>query len=200
MTASFQGGFADPPIDAATCFRAILSALSLPGVPVPLAAGARPPAPLSAATATVLLTLTDNETPVYGAADLMTGPVREWLRFHTGAPLTSDPEAASFAVATAASDLSFVAKLPVGTADYPDRSATLILQVLEFSPGHGLLLSGPGIPKPLPFGASSLPKLVMDAISHNRVLYPLGLDVIIVTPSAVIGLPRSTRITATEHS
>ena len=59
MTAdALTGGFADAPRDAARAFRAALNALARPGR-IEMLAGAVPPAPLSVAAGTLLLTLAD---------------------------------------------------------------------------------------------------------------------------------------------
>ena len=95
-TAHLEGGFSDPAPQAATAFRAIMSAMARPGR-IETITGATPPAPLSPAAGAVLLTLCDADTPVHLAGDADCAAVRDWIRFHLGAPLTS-PEEAMFAV------------------------------------------------------------------------------------------------------
>ena len=57
-------GFADPVADAQSCFRAVLDATSRPGTVKAAGTGLRPPVPLDPATAAVLLTLADADTPL----------------------------------------------------------------------------------------------------------------------------------------
>ncbi|MCR9112897.1 MAG: phosphonate C-P lyase system protein PhnH, partial [Rhodobacteraceae bacterium] len=52
---ALTGGFADTPVDAARAFRAVMSAIARPGR-IETVAGAVPPAPLSVAAGTLILT------------------------------------------------------------------------------------------------------------------------------------------------
>src|SRR6516164_7143922 len=79
----------------------------------------------------------------------------------------------------------------LGTPQYPDRSATLVLQVEGFGTGQRLLLSGPGIADVQSFSAQRLPPDFQARIAANRALFPRGVDVILVSPNAVAALPRS---------
>ncbi len=81
-----SGGFPDAAVDAARAFRAALNALARPGR-IERLSGARPPAPLSVAAGTLLLTLADTTTPVHLAPSHDTEAVRGWITFHCAAPL-----------------------------------------------------------------------------------------------------------------
>jgi alpha-D-ribose 1-methylphosphonate 5-triphosphate synthase subunit PhnH len=184
MTSSFGGGFIDGPSESARAFRAILNAMARPGT-VEQLAGVIGPAPLSVASAAVLLTLTDRTTPVFLAPSHDTADVRAWIGFHTGAPLAPATEAA-FALGTWDS-LQPLDRFPIGRPDYPDRSVTLIIDAptdwLEF------VLSGPGIE------ATSTVRLPeADVFRRNRTLFPLGFDALFCADTALWALPRSTRV------
>ena len=73
MTATLSGGFRDAPTQSARAFRGILDALSRPGTIQTLSGPVTPPAPLSQAAATLLLTLADTTTPLHLAGDLVVG-------------------------------------------------------------------------------------------------------------------------------
>ena len=180
-----EGGFADPPVDAAHAFRAVMEAMARPGTIQPIA-GARPPAPLGAAAGAVLLTLCDGDTPLYlaGAADCE--EVRTWVAFHTGAPLCG-PREAAFALGTWEALMPLDA-YPIGTETYPDRSATLIVDGAALS-AEGARLTGPGIRDEVNFG---LPDIKL--LQRNHALFPLGLDFIFCSGSDLAALPRSTEI------
>ncbi len=180
---TLSGGFADPAIQSAHAFRSVMEAMARPGTLHDIK-GAEPPAPLSNAAGAVLLTLCDTETPVYlaGAADC--DAVRAWLAFHTGAPVTG-PSHCMFAVGTWDA-LSPVSAYPIGTSDYPDRSATLILECSALA-ASGAILTGPGIKES---ARLSLPEV--EAFRTNRALYPLGLDFILTSGNRLAALPRST--------
>ncbi len=179
------GGFKDPAIQSAHAFRSVMEAMARPGT-VQEISGAVPPAPMSPAAGAVLLTLCDTETPVYLAGALDCDAVRSWLAFHTGAPLTG-PSHCMFAI-SAWSDLGPLNAYPIGTSEYPDRSATLIVECPELI-ASGATLTGPGIKDK---AALSLPEL--EAFQHNQTLYPLGLDFIFTNSSRLAALPRTTEV------
>lgn len=184
---ALDGGFADPPVQSAHAFRAALEALSRPGA-IRAVTGAQPPAPLSVAAGVLLLTLTDATTPLHlaGAADC--AAVREWVTFHCGAPLVS-PERAAFALGDWAA-LQPVARFAVGTPEFPDRAATLIVETPTLS-AQGARLTGPGIRDA---ASLSLPEIA--AFQSNHALYPLGFDCFFTCGDLLAGLPRSTRVEA----
>lgn len=198
MAALFTGAFAEPPIESAMSFRAILAAMSRPGAKIDFATGVRPSSPLSSETAAVLLTLVDADTPLWLAPDLATNEICDWLRFHTGARYVTQPAQATFAVVSATSPLAGLPALPIGTAEYPDRAATLILQLSQIGHEATHELTGPGIESVFRFDATGLPAEVLALIDRNRTLYPLGIDVIVTAPGAVVGIPRSTAVRTLE--
>lgn len=185
---TLSGGFAHPAVQSAHAFRSIMEAMARPGSLQDIT-GAAPPAPLSRAAGAVLLTLCDIETPVHlaGAADC--DAVRAWLAFHTGAPLAG-PAHCMFAVGTWEA-LGPLSAYPVGTSDYPDRSATLVVECSELG-ANGATLTGPGIKR---HAALSLPET--QAFQSNRALFPLGLDFIFTCGDHLAALPRSTRVAST---
>jgi alpha-D-ribose 1-methylphosphonate 5-triphosphate synthase subunit PhnH len=187
---ALEGGFADPPREAQRTFRAILAAMAEPGTARRIDAAARPPAPLPAGIGAVLLTLADQETPVFLAPAFATAA--GWVRFHTGAPATADRAAARFAVLEAPETNGFA----VGTDAYPDRSATLIVPV--GLAGTLFQLSGPGIPGNRDV-ALSLPPAFAGVWASNRALYPRGLDLLLVDGDHVVGLPRTTEVLCTSR-
>lgn len=180
-----EGGFANPPVDAAHAFRATMSAMARPGR-IEAITGASGPAPLSAAAATVIMTLCDPETPVHLAGAHDTDDIRGWITFHTGAPLVGAKEA-RFALG-AWQALMPLGQFGTGTPEYPDRSATLIVEVPELR-AEGVTLRGPGIKET---AALNLPEVT--AFARNAALYPLGLDFLFTCGGSVAALPRSTKV------
>ncbi len=181
---SLSGGFAEAPLQSARAFRAILEAVARPGTILPVE-GAAPPAPLSVAAGVALLTLTDTTTPVHLAGRADCRAVRDWLTFHIGAPVVA-AAAADFAVGTWDA-LQPVTRFCIGEPDYPDRSATLIVEMDRLT-AHGPCLSGPGIETATWL---SLPETA--AFRANRALFPLGFDCILTCGNRLAALPRSTR-------
>lgn len=183
---SLIGAFAAPPQDAARAFRAALKALARPGTLHDIKGG-QAPAPVSVAAASLLLTLCDPETPLclMGAHD--TPEIRDWIAFQIGAPIV-DPLTAMFALGTWEA-LQPVTAFPIGTAEYPDRSTTLIVEMDALSQ-DGAQLTGPGIETT---ARLSLPAL--EPFQRNAMLFPLGLDFYFTSGTQIAGLPRSTQVT-----
>lgn len=177
------GGFATPPQQSARAFRATLTALSRPGTIVTVEGGYGP-APLSAAAAVLALTLLDATTPVHLAGLHDTPALRDWLAFHTGAPVVGAEEA-TFAIGSWEA-LQPVPRFAIGTPEYPDRAATLIVELPALS-ATGPRLSGPGID-----GSTFLSLPAVAPFRANRAMFPLGFDCFLTCGHQLAGLPRST--------
>lgn len=183
-------GFADPARDAAQAFRALLEALARPGRPATLGAGLAPPAPLSPAAGAALLTLVDADAPVWLPPRLRGGAVEAWLRFHGSAAPAATPAAAAFAYGAWSEIAPEIDALPAGTPAYPDRSATLLLEVPARAPETGPRLTGPGIEVAARLGAE-LPADFWAARAAQP--FPLGRDVFLFYGGTAVGLPRTTQ-------
>ncbi|MBR9842299.1 MAG: phosphonate C-P lyase system protein PhnH [Rhodobacteraceae bacterium] len=182
-----KGGFANAPVDSSHAFRGAMNAMARPGT-IEILSGAVPPAPLSVAAGVLLLTLCDPETPVAlcGAHDC--ADVREWIAFHIGAPVM-EPGKAMFAVGSWEA-LQPLEAYAIGTPEYPDRSATLIVEMEALSQ-EGATLRGPGIKDT---ASLSLPDLA--PFQRNATLFPLGLDFFFCAGERLAALPRTTRVEA----
>lgn len=185
MNTPLSGGFDDPAVQSAHAFRALLDAMARPGR-IHRVAGAVPPAPLSVAAGTALLTLTDATTPLHlaGAADCE--DLRRWITFHTGAPLVG-PDRAAFALGRWP-DLQPLSRFAMGDPAYPDRSVTLIVEVGRLDT-TGPRLTGPGIQSE---ARLSLPEVA--AFRANHSLFPLGFDTILTCGESLAALPRTTKV------
>ena len=184
QTESMQGGFANAPVDAALAFRAAMDAMSRPGV-LQEVVGAAAPAPMSPAAAVLALTLCDPDTPVWLAPLVDSEEIRGWFRFHTGAPLVGRAEA-MFAFGWW-EELLPIAEFRIGTPEYPDRSATLIVETSEIGAAH--VLTGPGIRE-----TASLTVPDVRAFQLNAALFPLGLDFFLCAGNRLAALPRTTKV------
>ena len=187
MNDALLGGFVQAPVQSSYAFRAALTVLSQPGEIRELSE-AVPPAPLSVAAGVLLLTLCDGTTPLHLAGAYDCAPLRDWITFHCGAPLVS-AEVAVFALGDWTA-LQPLGRFAIGLPDYPDRAATLIVEmpVLE---AKGAALRGPGIAEA---AYLSLPEVA--AFQANRALFPLGFDCFFTCGTRVAALPRSTHVEA----
>jgi alpha-D-ribose 1-methylphosphonate 5-triphosphate synthase subunit PhnH len=187
-------GFADPVFDSQATFRAALDALARPGRVVPLAPLLTPPAPLNPTAAALCLALADLDTPLWLDPAADSAAVRDYLRFHSGAPLVAGRADATFAVLAAPATAADFEGFAPGTPEYPDRSATLIVQVAGFAEAGGVTLSGPGIESHRGLAVDGLPEGFWTWARANHAGYPLGVDVLFAAPDRVAGLPRSTAV------
>lgn len=188
-----ETGFTNVAVDSAHAFRTIMQAMARPGVPVVLAAALESPAPLRSTSAAVALTLCDFQTPVWLSPALASGTVLHYLKFHTGAPITERLEDAHVAFVSAAEELPRLTQLAQGTHEYPDRSATLVIQVEDFH-DRSVTLEGPGINGLVRFGVEGLAPEFWAAMAENHARFPVGVDVIFAGTHRLAALPRSSAI------
>lgn len=191
---ALKPGFADPVFDAQATFRAALDALAYPGRVRETGVALDAPAPLSPASAALLLALADFDTPVWLDAAADTEAVRSYIRFHCGAPVTARPEEARFAIIADAANFSGFAAFSIGEDRYPDRSATLLIEVPSLTGGPAATWAGPGIDGSIGTAIDGLPQAFRDGWADNHALYPLGVDVIFTSGTALTGLPRSIKV------
>ncbi|MBD0273872.1 MAG: phosphonate C-P lyase system protein PhnH [Acetobacteraceae bacterium] len=191
--AALSPGLSDPVADAQGCFRALLDAMSRPGLVRRVSAELRPPAPLAPAAAAVLLTLADATTPVWTDAG---SDAAAWLAFHAGCPVAGSPGDAAFVLACGVPPA--LDALAQGTDEEPHRGATLIAQVAALEEGRGSgggwRLRGPGIETEHRLRVSGLPDGFAARWAANRAAFPRGVDLILCSGCHVAALPRTTAI------
>lgn len=188
MTAPLPG-FADPVLGAQSCFRAVLEAMSRPGRIVTAGTGLRAPAPLMPATAAVLLTLADADTPLWHDAG---AEAAAWIAFHCGAPFAARPADATIALASGA--MPALSAFHAGTEEEPQRGATVVVQVQSLVAGGGWALTGPGIESLHRLAVSGLPSDFLMRWEASRAGFPCGIDLILCCGDRLAALPRTVRI------
>jgi len=192
-------GFADPAGDSQAAFRRILDAMSRPGRIVALDPVRTAPPPFGPAMAAAALTLLDHETPVWLDAAAATPEAVAFLGFHCGCPL-APPAAAAFALIADPPAMPALSVFAAGSELYPDRAATLVLEVAglagEGGEGARLTLAGPGIEHRSVLCVAGLPGGFAAAWAANHARYPLGVDLLLACGDRLAGLPRSIRLEA----
>jgi len=186
-------GFDDPVNDAQQTFRAALDAFAHPGRMQTVGAACGVPPGLSAAMAALLLTLADGDTPVWLPADVPAA-ARAFLRFHCGCPLVNDPAAALFVAVPCGHAAPALSACAQGDPAYPDRSATLLLEVASLEAGEALSLSGPGIAHRQAVQVTGLPGGLRAQWRANHARFPLGVDLLLTSGARFCALPRTTRM------
>jgi alpha-D-ribose 1-methylphosphonate 5-triphosphate synthase subunit PhnH len=183
-------GLADPAHDSQRLFRAVLEAFSHPGRIVTLPDLPTATGPLSQAATAFLLTLVDRDTPLWLAPAFDTASVCDFVRFHTGAPIVAQSADALFAVLTP-DQMPPLDGFAVGTDPYPDRSATLVIELPSLVGGPQCRWRGPGIESRQAVSLPGLPAPFWNEWAANRALFPCGVDLVFAAGSDLIALPRS---------
>ncbi|WP_136659365.1 phosphonate C-P lyase system protein PhnH [Nitratireductor sp. XY-223] len=192
---AFQGGFADPVLNAQAVFRQVMNALARPGTRTAFEGLTKPPESLFASVGSIAATLFDHDTkiwldPLLSQNEAVTG----WLTFNTSAPLTPQMLDADFAVIADSAALPSLESFAQGTQEYPDRSTTLIIQIGALEGGPELRLTGPGIKDAASIAPAGLPDHFIEQWAGNRTRFPRGVDVILAAPEGIVGLPRTVKI------
>jgi alpha-D-ribose 1-methylphosphonate 5-triphosphate synthase subunit PhnH len=91
-------------------------------------------------------------------------------------------------------NLPALTQFSVGTHEYPDRSATIIIQTKALRNDQGVRLKGPGIKSENHLSVIGLNLEFWQQLIASRLDFPLGIDVIFVAPGAIAAIPRSTQI------
>jgi alpha-D-ribose 1-methylphosphonate 5-triphosphate synthase subunit PhnH len=185
-------GFAEPVLDSQRTFRAVLEAMARPGTVCTLDRLPAAPAPLGSAAAAVCLALVDLDTPLW--LDPAAAGASAYLRFHCGCPVVGAPGAAAFALIAGTDRLPPLDRFAAGSQEYPDRSATLVLQVAGLVQGEGRRLTGPGIDGEARLRVDGLDDAFWPAWAENRARFPLGFDAVLAAGDRLAALPRTVRI------
>ena len=190
-------GLADPAIESQRIFRAVLNAFSRPGTVKELHLADAPPAPLMTGTAAVALTLFDLTTPVWVDPTLASDAAREYLGFHTGCTWAEGPAEANFAIIDGTAGIASFDDYAQGSLEYPDRSATVIVQVEGLAEGlaegEGAKLTGPGIETEHRLQVKGVTAAFWAALADNHARFPLGIDLVLVARERIACLPRTTK-------
>jgi alpha-D-ribose 1-methylphosphonate 5-triphosphate synthase subunit PhnH len=184
-------GLSDTVHDSQQAFRAVLDALARPGQ-VRTIGPVLPGVALGGAMGRLLLSLCDEETPVwwqYADSDL-----HYWLHFHTGAPLAAQPKNASFAVFSQTARSLALSDFAAASAASPEFSTTLLMELPGLTGGPVLEWHGPGIRTSQQVGLPGLPDDFWAQWQANHAAFPQGVDIVFTCGDQALGLPRTTRV------
>lgn len=190
-------GFHDPQLDAQRVFRQLLQAMARPGQIVPIDRLPEAPKPLSGAAAALALTLFDLDTPIWLDEALRTA-AGDYFAFHTGAPASADIGEAAFVLVADGRRLPDLSKVALGDPEYPERAATVIVQVERMRIEAGHRLRGPGILGHVDVAVDGLAPEFWSAVRANQKRFPLGFDAVLVAGDMVLALPRTVTLDAME--
>jgi alpha-D-ribose 1-methylphosphonate 5-triphosphate synthase subunit PhnH len=201
--AALGAGFSDMARGSQAVFRSVLQAMSHPGRLVAVACDAQMPAACNAASAAVLLALLDAETSLWLSPSLAGGTAQTWLRFHTGCTLVNDSRRAQFVWAASLDELPEPDALSLGTDASPELAVTCVVDVPALLAGQepaDWVLSGPGILQTaglsVPGASADSKARLLARLQASHALFPRGMDVLLASPTHIVGLPRTTRLMA----
>ena len=186
-------GFADTTLESQAAFRRALAALSRPGALQECGEVPAPPQGVQPAANALLLALLDQDCRLWLSPSL-NGGAAGYFRFHTGCILVGHARQADFALVARPSELPPLGSFEPGTEEYPDRSATLVVQVDALGADGGWRLSGPGIRLESCLRAEGLGAEFLAQWRQNARIFPRGVDLFLASGTRLCGLPRTTRI------
>jgi alpha-D-ribose 1-methylphosphonate 5-triphosphate synthase subunit PhnH len=189
-----EGGFSDPVLDSQSVFRALMDAMSRPARVARIQAGITPPAPLDVAAGAIACTLVDADTPYWLDPRLNDEALDRWLAFHTGSRRAGVMADAVFAFVGAPMSMPALDGFAQGSQEYPDRSATLILQLEGLEGGEPFIFESPGINGRATIAPLGLPAGFAEQWRANGKRFPRGVDLILTAGDALACLPRSARL------
>ena len=192
-TPTLAAGLNDTVHETQAAFRQVLDALSRPGQVRTLGV-ALPDVALGGAMTRLLLSLSDDDTPIWWHQPHEA--LQHWLRFHTGAPVAARPELASFVVCNDPHQGLTLGDFAAGSADAPEFSCTLLVELPSLTDGPRLDWRGPGIQDVQEVGLRGLPPGFWNQWRSNHDRFPQGVDLIFTCGEFALGLPRTTRVQA----
>ena len=194
-TQTLAAGLVDNVHDTQSAFREVLDALSRPGQ-IHTLGPELAEVSLGGAMARLLLTLCDDETPVWWQGESLM--LQNWLRFHTGATVALEPHMASFAAINHLANGLALEHFSLGSAESPEHSTTLLIELPGLSGGPDMTWQGPGINKSECVSLQGLPASFWSQWKTNGDRFPQGVDIIFTCGDRVQGLPRTTRVSQQE--
>jgi alpha-D-ribose 1-methylphosphonate 5-triphosphate synthase subunit PhnH len=198
-------GFYDGSVGSQTVFRCALSALSHPGRVFEIPDVSERPRHGHGAAAVLLQALVDSDCSVWLSPLLARSDAAAWLRFHTGCAWADSPDHASFLWVAEGDTWPALSSLNAGMDDYPDQSATCVIEVSHLQKAgpqdaNALFLTGPGIAQVEQLSVQALPVDFIEQWEANHSLFPRGIDLFLASPTQLVGLPRTLRIRAKQEA
>lgn len=179
--------------EAQQIFRLLMDAMAKPGLVVEVPSDVQF-GEVSAAVTQLLLTLSDNSTPCFLSQRYLNDDhFVENFRFHCAAPITQTRELADFALISGEEATTFCG-FAMGEGSYPDKSASIIIEVDSLESGIECLLTGPGIQTSSSANIKGLSDELLMALISGRGTFPQGVDLYLSSGHQIMAIPRTTRI------
>ena len=174
-------------------FQAVLAALKNPGAAVRLPTPGNVPRPLNGASAALLATWVNLETPVWTDLHWGTEPA-DWLQQTCTCSLVTEPCMARVAFIADPFRVPSLGRFHLGEDDRLERSTSLILQVPGFSAPNGRLRNVSGGGRRLLLRPTGLPLRFWSDWDDQRRYLPFGIDVFFTCADTLVALPRGHKL------
>ncbi len=189
----------DEVFDAQLHFRIILDAMAKPGI-IKTIDGVKinPPQGIHHASSLIGFALLNADT-CFSSVQLNQKEIAEYLLLNTGAPFVTEASA-DFIFMDGMQPAELIASIKFGTLEYPENSATIIIDVEEISDSMNegslsLILSGPGIENQHRVFIKGMGEQIISFRSEVNAEYPLGIDMILTDlNNRMICIPRTSKI------
>lgn len=184
-------------------FRTALSVLSNPGRTERLATASRSDAPAvngNRFTGPLLMALLDHEVSFSVEPGPDAGAFAAYILKRTRCPIVSADRAAFVVADHSTLDQQLPLELHTGSFDYPDDSATLIVQVPTLDQNVAadltIVVEGPGVPGRRVVKLTGVGGEFFAARDRANAHYPIGIDLLFIDQEGrIIGLPRTSQVT-----
>ncbi len=192
-------GFENTERESQIIFRQVLSSFSRPGLPFEINPRVKSyEADPGKVGTSLLLALMDTGSSLHLPGVDHDSALRNFLKFHTGCTFLNSPEQADYIWVQQSAHLPALQKCALGSAEFPEASTTLIIDVegfkIDANSNRYNPWFGPGINGELHLEVLGLKEGFWIERETIRPLFPCGVDVIFCSPTHIVSLPRSTRI------
>jgi alpha-D-ribose 1-methylphosphonate 5-triphosphate synthase subunit PhnH len=201
---NIPAGFANDFHTSQMVFRTALKALSYPGKLHTLEHDAPVPNETNPVIGGLLLALLDSETSLWSSNSMTMNFALDWLKFHTDCAVFKTTEEADFLWIKNIRDLPNLKKCKLGSDQYPDKSATCLIEVpnLNKKSPWRYKLKGPGIKFEEKLEIQGWDEEdyhdFLSFWNENNRLFPCGIDVFLSDGQYILGLPRTTHLAYSE--
>jgi alpha-D-ribose 1-methylphosphonate 5-triphosphate synthase subunit PhnH len=175
-------------------FQAVVTALNHPGAAVHLPQLDSLPWPLNSASAALLATWVNPETPVWTDLCWDSDPAA-WLQQSCACSLVTEPCMARVAFVADPLRIPPLGQFCLGEDDRPESSTTLILQVSGFSVPTGRLRDVSGRGRSRQLWPTGLPPRFWSDWDNQKRYLPFGIDVFFTRTDTLVALPRGLQLT-----
>jgi alpha-D-ribose 1-methylphosphonate 5-triphosphate synthase subunit PhnH len=175
-------------------FQAVVSALEHPGAAVHLPQPDSLPWPLNSASAALLATWVNPETPVWTDLCWDSDPAA-WLQQTCACSLVTEPCMARVAFVADPLRIPPLGQFCLGEDEGPESFTTLILQVPGFSVPNGRLRDVSGRGRSRQLWPTGLPPRFWSDWDNQKRYLPFGIDVFFTRTDTLVALPRGLQLT-----